>query len=100
MKAIWAIVGLLTVLLLSIGVVAVVTADPGVNRPSPATYVERGDMLESDAVMLQEMRASASPVMMTMIQRDPMWTDPEMIRAQEEYQAQIDRMLGRRPGQP
>lgn len=98
MKALWTTGGLLTVILLSIGVAAVITADPGIDRPA-ATYVDRGDMLESDAVMLEEMRASASPVMATMIQQDPMWTDSGMIRAQEEYQAQIDRMLGRRPGQ-
>jgi hypothetical protein len=29
-----------------------------------------------------------------------MWIDPDMIRRQEEYEAQIDRMMGRRPGQP
>jgi hypothetical protein len=57
-------------------------------------------MLESDIAMLELMRVSTSPVMMTMVQDDRMWTDPDMIRVQEEYQAQLDRMLGRRPGLP
>jgi hypothetical protein len=34
--------------------------------------------------------------MNTMIAADPMWVDEDMIRAQEQYQAQIDRMLARR----
>jgi len=38
--------------------------------------------------------------MTTMIRADPMWVDPEMIRLQEQYQMQVDRMLGNRPGQP
>ena len=40
------------------------------------------------------------PDMMTMIQADPMWMDPEVTRLREQYQGQIDRMVGRRPGQP
>jgi hypothetical protein len=34
--------------------------------------------------------------MNTMIESDPMWVDPGMIRAKERYQDQFDRMLARR----
>jgi hypothetical protein len=61
---------------------------------------ETARMLDSDHQMLDQMRSAVSPVMDTMIHHDPMWIDPDMIRLQEEYEAQIDRMLGRRPGQP
>ena len=37
-----------------------------------------------------------SPPMNMMIESDPMWVDPGMIRAQERYQDQFDRMLARR----
>jgi hypothetical protein len=53
-------------------------------------------MLERDMQMLERMRVSASLSMNTMIAADPMWVDEDMIRAQEQYQAQIDRMLARR----
>ena len=52
-------------------------------------------MLEGDMRMLERMRVSVSPSMNTMIELDPMWVDPAMIRAQEQYQAQLDRMIGR-----
>jgi hypothetical protein len=57
------------------------------------------EMLDSDLLMLQQMRNTTSVNMSTMIARDSMWQDPTMIRLQEEYQAQLDRMLGRRAGQ-
>lgn len=41
------------------------------------------------------MRTAVSPLMNGMIAADPMWSDPDMIRAQEQYQAQMDRMVGR-----
>jgi hypothetical protein len=53
------------------------------------------DMLDADQQMLER-----QPNMNSMIEQDPMWVDPEMIRLQEDYQAQIDRMMGRRPVQP
>jgi hypothetical protein len=37
---------------------------------------------------------------LTMISVDSMWVDPNKIRLQEEYQAQLDRMIGKRPDQP
>ena len=58
------------------------------------------EMLNADQQMLQQMRRVATPNMVTMIETDPMWTDPDMIRLQEEYQGQLDRMIGKRPGQP
>lgn len=64
------------------------------NRPGQT------EMLESDQRMLERMRESVSPNMGSMIEQNPMWVDPDMIRLQEENQAQLDRMLGRRPGQP
>jgi hypothetical protein len=52
-------------------------------------------MLEGDMRMLERMRVSVSSSMDTMIELDPMWVDPAMIRAQEQYQAQLDRMIAR-----
>jgi hypothetical protein len=57
-------------------------------------------MLAVDQRMLQRMSSSVAREMTTMIQADPMWLDPEMIRLQEQYQIQLDRMLGKSPGRP
>lgn len=76
-------------------------SDPGV--PSNGRVVSdlgQLDMLGSDQQMLDRMQAGVDPNMGTMIDQDPMWVDPDMIRLQEEYQAQLDRMIGRRPGTP
>ena len=99
MKGLTAIVGVLAVLLgISIAGLSAIQGD--VDRASYEREVQQPDMLESDRAMLEQMRVSTSPMMMTMVQDDRMWTDPDMIRVQEEYQAQLDRMLGRRPGPP
>lgn len=100
MKGLTAIVGLLAILLLAITIAGLSSIQGDVERPSHERGVQQPDMLESDMAMLEQMRASTSPVMMTMAQDDRMWTDPDMILVQEEYQAQLDRMLGRRPGPP
>jgi hypothetical protein len=72
----------------------------GSAQPTAETdlVTDSGDagMLERDMLMLERMRVSASLSMNTMIAADPMWVDEDMIRAQEQYQAQIDRMLARR----
>lgn len=99
MKMLQTIGGLLALLLLGVTIVGL-SNNGGVDGPAFQTDVRQTEMLESDAAMLEQMQSSASPVMMTMIQEDPMWTDPDMIRAQEDYQAQVDRMLGKRPGRP
>lgn len=99
MRGLTAVVGLLAVLFLGITVAGLAGTDDRDDRPVSGGQ-QLAEMLESDTAMLEQMRASAAPVMMSMIQEDPMWTDPDMIRAQEEYQAQMDRMLGRRPGGP
>ncbi len=57
------------------------------------------DMLVSDQQMLNFMRAGVSANMGTMIHNDRMWVDPDMIQLQEQYQAEMDRMIGRRSGQ-
>lgn len=100
MKSLTTAVVMLAVLLVGIGVAGLSTAERGLDRPLIETGVERPGMLESDMAMLERMRVNTSASMMTMIQEDRMWTDPNMIRAQEEYQAQLDRMLGKRSGQP
>jgi len=95
----------ITVLLWAVLVTALLTgaavdgaASP--TRPSPradaVTDLGKVGMLDADLRMLERMRVSVSPQMSTMISVDPMWVDPEMIRAQEQYQAQLDRMIGRR----
>jgi hypothetical protein len=64
-------------------------------RDNVPTDFATAEMLDSDIGMLEQMRAWVSPSMTGMIATDPMWVDPGMIRAQEQYQAQIDRMLAR-----
>lgn len=87
-------------------IVAVIVYAPrgdGVSPPSRdqvVTDLGEFEMLEVDQQMLERMRVSVSPHMGTMIDQNPMWVDPDMIRLQEENQAQLDRMMGRRPGQP
>jgi hypothetical protein len=65
-------------------------------RTSIVSEMDGAGMLESDMQMLEWMRAATSPPMNRMTGLDPMWVDPAMIRGQEQYQAQIDRMLGSR----
>lgn len=100
MKALQTLIGLFALLLLGISISALSDIEGRVDGPTSQTGVQQTEMLESDMAMLEQMQSSTSRVMMTMIQEDPMWTDPDMIRAQEDYQAQMDRMLGKRPGQP
>lgn len=66
------------------------------SRTAVVTDFGAAGMLEGDMRMLERMRAAVSPSMNWMIELDPMWVDSDMIRAQEQYQAQIDRMLARR----
>lgn len=56
------------------------------------------EMLGQHDSMMGQMRASMVPQMETIMQSDPMRTglSHDMIRAMEQNQAQIDRMLGRR----
>jgi hypothetical protein len=65
-------------------------------RNAVTTDLGASEMLQSDMRMLEQMRISLSRSMNGMIADDPMWVDPVMIRGQEQYQAQIDRMLARR----
>jgi hypothetical protein len=64
-------------------------------RADMVTDFREVGMLEGNMRMLERMRVSVSPSMNTMIELDPMWVDPAMIRAQEQYQAQLDRMIAR-----
>lgn len=100
MKVLTTIAGLLLVLIVGLGIATLAGSSSTGDQPGTGGRVEQGEMLEADQQMLQRMRAWTSPPMTTMIRQEPMWTDPDMIRAQEEYQAQLDRMLGKRPGQP
>lgn len=91
-------------LLLVVTVMVVVALGPSllqdpVGESSPTAVVTdlgRDAMLDEDMQMLERMRVTVSPNMNQMIELDPMWVDAEMLRAQEQYQAQIDRMLARR----
>lgn len=94
-----------TVWLLLVVTVMVVVAlgpsllqDPVGESPSTAVVTDLGRdaMLDQDMQMLERMRVTVSPNMNQMIELDPMWVDAEMLRAQEQYQAQVDRMLARR----
>ena len=88
-----------------VAIVDVAAPSPGASQAASVSErlgvdTDRLDMLAIDQRMLQRMSSSVAPDMTTMIRADPMWVDPEMIRLQEQYQMQVDRMLGNRPGQP
>lgn len=96
---------LVSALFLAVIIAMIVSALDGDGVPSPSraqvvTDLRQSEMLEADQQMLEQMRAMASASMGTMIDQKPMWVDPDMIRLQEENQAQLDRMIGRRSGQP
>jgi len=94
------------VLLIIVVVVMVITIPTAASDPEPPTGhqvvsdLAQLDMLDTDLRMLQQMRSTDTLRMVTMIETNPMWTDPDMIRRQEEYQTQLDRMIGRRLIQP
>lgn len=94
MKSLAAAVGLLVMVTIGLGIGLGGSATPD-DQPTTGVHAEQLGMLESDQLMLQQMRSGTSPGMTTMIREDPMWVDPDMIKAQEEYQAQFDRMLGK-----
>jgi len=98
----WTIALSLSFLVAALAVAALpaTQGEPPTQNRSAYDAEETARMLDADHEMLDRMRSAVSPVMDTMIHHDPMWIDPDMIRLQEEYEAQIDRMLGRRPGQP
>lgn len=58
------------------------------------------DSLEKDHHMLEQMRTAVVASAGARNDTLPMWTDSDVVRAQEQYEAQIDRMIGRRPGRP
>ena len=89
---------------LSVAAVMTVAAMNGSDSASRATSSPRSavtthdfevGMLERDNQMLESMRISSPSSMSTMIAADGMWVDPEMIWAQEQNQAELDRMIGR-----
>ena len=55
------------------------------------------EMAESHRPMMEQMRATAVPQMPSIMTSDPMWQNltPDMVRAMEAQQADIDRMLAR-----
>jgi hypothetical protein len=105
MRALITLIVLGVIIVLVAVVAATASAPPGGETRTPGqgqnvSDVSQLDMLDADLRMLERMRASVSPNMDTMIEKDSMWVDPDMIRLHEEYQSQLDRMLGKRPGQP
>lgn len=91
----------LVLMVITIGVVSAQSTDgPDPIQRNVVADLGQRDMLEADGAMLDRMRASNSPGMNTMIGNDPMWTNPDMVRLQESYQAQVDRMLGNRSATP
>lgn len=94
----WFLVGVTFLLLTVVVVVAAAPPSrPGVEPPMrPSMDSGLDGMMEQDARMIERMNVSEMPFMGTMIERDPMWVDPAMIRAQEQYQSQLDRMIARR----
>ena len=105
MRILNALIGLGLLMVAAVAIVEVAAPSSGASQSAPVSErlvvdTELLGMLADDQLMLQHMSSFATPDMTTMIQADPMWVDPEMIRLQEQYQMQIDRMLGKRPGQP
>jgi len=96
-----------TWILLIVLVVAIIVTNPtAASDPEPSTGHQvvsdlgQLDMLNSDLRMLQRMRSAETSNMVTMIETNRMWTDPDMIRRQEEFQVQLDRMIGKPLRQP
>ncbi len=95
------LVGAVGVLALAVGALAIGTA-PDESPPRPPTVVSDVGllpMIEDHALMTEQMRAAAPSERMTSsMVTDRMWGDwsLDMVREQEAYQAQIDRMLARR----
>jgi len=89
-----------------IGLVGVISGTSGVDNVGSTTNdgvvadLGRLPSLDADHEMLDQMRATEVPNRGVMADQNPMWDDPDTIRAQEQYEAQIDRMIGRRPGRP
>lgn len=57
-----------------------------------------GTMVEQHQAMMDQMRASATPQMLELMNNDPMWQmmrSGEYLRLLEEHEANIDRMLAR-----
>ena len=69
-------------------------ADSGRPAVSDTALIE---MAESHRPMMEQMRATAVPQMPSIMTSDPMWQNltPDMMRAMETQQADIDRMLAR-----
>ncbi len=96
----WLVIGALLTLTALVG-----SAPPSSQHNVPAgngvvTNLAEHEMLDSHQTMLEQMRLSDTSRMVTMIQDDSTWADQDMIRLQEEHQAQLDRMIGKRHGQP
>lgn len=99
----WAVLVSVSFFVAFVGLIALAPKGDSVPPPSRDQVVSnlgQTGMLESDQQMLDQMRTTVSPNMKTMIDHNPMWTDPSMIRLQEEYQAQLDRMIGRHRDRP
>ncbi|GMQ94369.1 MAG: hypothetical protein BMS9Abin12_1858 [Acidimicrobiia bacterium] len=101
MKPGWTVVVVSITFLVTL-VVAVASSHPASEHRVPASYrvvtdVGQANMLESDQLMLDQMRTAAPLNMQSMIERNSMWLDPYMVRLQEQNQAQLDRMIARRP---
>lgn len=84
-------------------VVAVVLGAPETapevsDRWQVVSAVSQQEMVDSHQPMMEQMRASATPQMVSMMPSDPMRTtlDADMITLMEQNQTQIDRMLARR----
>jgi len=101
MKVGWT-VAVVSITILVTLVVAVSSSHPASEHRVPAGYqvvsdLGQADMLESNQLMLDQMRTAAPLNMRAMIERNSMWVNPDMVRLQEQNQAQLDRMIARRP---
>ena len=80
-------------------VIATAPDEPTARPPSVVSDVRLIPMLDDHTFMTEQMRvATPNGGMSSRMVTDPMWGDwsEDMLREQEAYQAQIDRMLARR----
>jgi len=100
----WKVAIAVTTVLFVAAVLAVTVANGGDDAPARSygelTKMEGSgemhDLLEQHRVMIERMQEDASPAMLELMNKDPMWRmmrSPEWARMDEQHQQDIDRML-------
>ena len=99
MKAILTLAAALALTSVVAVVVGAPETEPAVSDPwRVVSNVSQNEMADSHQPMMEQMRVSLTPQMLTLMPADLMRTtlDADMVTLMEQNQAQIDRMLARR----